>query len=147
MKQYLFILREGRFSLCAIKEYIENRLGELLDMDCILNNEELKECYIWIERLHSYLREREIIMFNKYEENKGMKKYDWRDSSTIKVEAEITDLFRRLYTANEHDIEDNLIQYEVIDNIEEVNEEAWTERMHDYSSDWCIPWTHWLPDM
>ena len=147
MKQYLLILREGRASLSAIKEYIENRLEEQLDMDCTLNNEELKECYIWIERLHSYFREREIIMFNKYEENKGNDDIDWRDSSTIKVEAEITDLFRRFYTANENDIEDNLIQYEVIDNTEDVNEEVWTERIHDYSSDWCIPWTHWLPDM
>ena len=113
-------------------------------MDYVLYTEELKECYIWIDWLNSYLREREMIMFSKYEENKANVDIDWRDNSSIIEEAEISDLLKKFYSANENDNEDNIVQYEEIDIVEEINDEVWTEKIHDYESDCCILWTHWL---
>ena len=147
INHYLFILRESRISWWVIKDYLEDRIKEEQDMYYELSKEELDEGFNWFDTLYNKLHIREEEMFTAYRNYGSDEEIDWRNSQIVSYEEQISDLFRRMYSVNEEDINEEVANIEVIDASNEEREERWRERMHDFYSNYSFPWVHWVPEM
>ena len=63
-------------------------------------------------------------MMRKYNENKNNIEVDWRDNSTIRIEDQITDLYKKMYLVDDEDLLEGTEDNEIIDTEDEVKEEA-----------------------
>ena len=124
IESYLFVLRETSISWSVVKESLEAIVNDGEDMWRYLEEDELEEGYDWLAKLLACLEEREHEMMRKYNENKNNIEVDWRDNSTIRIEDQITDLYKKMYLVDDEDLLEGTEDNEIIDTEDEVKEEA-----------------------
>ena len=112
-------------------------------MELELHNDELLKGNHWYNYLERYLCQREELMFKKYENTIENKDIDWRDKSMIDIDKAISEIFIKWYEIDEeHYFNNDEINSDIISDIETVKDEL-NDRIHDFNSNYMIPWVHW----